>query len=298
MDIRELKKYIEYKSLPSMMLVLKYSDNKFLCYQYVDAIIKFKNKEKIFIASVEDILNKNLNSSFEDNNDYIYILDIEELTQVLDVPNLIVICKKINKEVNVDFVNMPSLVPWQIEDYAALKLPGLTNEDILWLVSNSKNDIYRVDNECKKLSLFNKANQKEMFELIKLEDGYDDLSNLTIFSFTNAFIKKDIIMLNKVINRIDAIGIEAFSVIALLTKQFKNLIDIQLNPKATPEDLGLKLNQFNAIKYNCNKYSNKQLVAIYEFLTSLDSKVKLGEMPLTESNTNFIVYLTSKILAF
>lgn len=299
MGIRELKKQIEFRNLSNDMIIFEYKDNKFLCYQYINEIAKIKKQEKIFIKTIEEILTRDTTFLQDGEHlDYLYILDIEELTHDINVPNLIIVCKKVVKNLKLNTIKIPTLTSWQIEDYATLKLPGLSQEEIKWLVSISKNDIYRVDNEINKLIFFSKSNQKALFELMKVEEGYSDLSNLNIFNFTNAFIRKDMNTINEVLKTLNAVGVEAFGLIGILIKQFKNLIDIQMNPKATPEDLKLTPRQFKAISYNRNKYNNYQLVKIYEFLNDLDSRVKSGNLPLTRDNISFIVYITCKIFSF
>ena len=50
--------------------------------------------------------------------------------------------------------------------------------------------------------------------------------------------------------------------------------------------------QFKAIKYNCGRFTNEELVKIYELLTSIDIKLKTGLI----DNKIIVDYLLSKIL--
>jgi hypothetical protein len=58
--------------------------------------------------------------------------------------------------------------------------------------------------------------------------------------------------------------------------------------------------QFAAIKYNCGKYTDKQLIDIFTFITDLDRRLKAGELQFIngtrENNAKFVEYITLNIL--
>ena len=302
MDIKELKNRIINNTLDNSPLILKYQDNKYLCYHYVNAICQNKNMEKVYIDSLAD-LTKNDNL-FEEDNKYLYILDVEELTENVteEIKNLIVICKKVPDNLSVDYTDISKLVSWQIEDYVKVRLPGLDEIETKWLCQVSQYDIYRLDNECAKLEIFNAPTQKIMFKEINKENGYSDLNPLTIFNFTNALLKKDYKTLKEILSDLKTIDVEATGVVTIMIKQLKNLIDIQINPKNTAASLGMNLKQFNAIKYNVGKFTNNQLINMFEFLTNMDYRLKNGELTLQDSadhltNNNLLVdYITINLL--
>jgi hypothetical protein len=59
--------------------------------------------------------------------------------------------------------------------------------------------------------------------------------------------------------------------------------------------------QFNAIRYNCGKYTAEELINIFEFLTTLDMRLKSGDYQfkndVKENNAKFVEYITMNILA-
>ena len=113
-----------------------------------------------------------------------------------------------------------------------------------------------------------------------------------IFDITNALLQRDKNKL-KLIYQKD-IKVDAFAFMALLIKNFKQVIDIQLARNASAETLGMSGKQFWAIqKYNCNRYSREELIYIYKLLTSLDLQIKSGKIN-TDIIQNYIVF---KILA-
>ena len=302
MDIKELKTKIINNSLDDSLLILKYQDNKFLCYHYIDAICKNKNLEKLFISSLNDIgSNDNL---FDEEQKYLYILDVEKLTEKVnpDFKNLVIVCKELPNDLEVDYIDITKIVTWQIEDYVQMRLPGLNDKEVKWLCEVSQYDIYRLDNECKKLEIFTKANQEIIFKEINKENGYVDLNPTTIFNFTNALMKKDYVSLNNILSELENIDIEGVGLTTTMIKQIKTLIVFTINPKNTAASLGMTPKQFNAIKYNVGKFKNDQLINMFEFLTEIDYRLKNGELSLDETsegsvrNHKLVDYITLRLL--
>lgn len=288
MDIKELKKKILDNTLDDSILILKYQDNKYLAYHYINAICKNKNKEKLFIDSLKDINDKD--DLFETESKYIYILDVEKLEEDVNdtLKDVIIVCKDVPSNLSVDYIDMTKLISWQIEDFVKVRLPGLDEKEIKWLCEITHYDIYRLDNECIKLELFNSAAQKILFREINEENGYSDLNSLTIFNFTNALMKKDLNSIKNILSDLENIDIEATGLVTIMIKQIKNLIDIQINPKNTASSLGMSPKQFNAIKYNVGKFKNEQLINMFEFLTEVDYRLKNGELALDETNEGIV----------
>lgn len=141
-----------------------------------------------------------------------------------------------------------------------------------------------------KLKLFQDTNSA--FELFNIEDAYSDLSNYNIFNFITAITKRDLNTIVDILKNINNIDIEPYGVLTLLLKQFRTIIDIQMNPKASAESLNMPPKQFYAIKMNCGRFDNNKLIDIYEKLTSIDLMLKSGEL----DNNKIIEYLLINIL--
>lgn len=301
MDIRELKNKIETKTITDDPLILKYEDNSFICDQYANAIADIRNLKTLRINSLSDITNDE--DMFGTAVEYLYIYDVEKLQEnvTAEDKNLIVICKNLPDNLTIDYIDIPKIIPWQIEDYVKMRLPGLNENQIKWLCDISKYDIYRLNNECKKLEIFTPATQDLVFGQLNNENAYCDLNSLTIFNFTNAVMKKDLNVIHNVLTDLKYIDIEGSGLITIFHSQFKRLIDIQFNPRATAESLGMNPKQFNAIKYNVGRFTNDQLVNIFEFITGLDQRLKSGDFQFKldnrENNNKFVEYITLNILA-
>lgn len=301
MDIKQLKEKIINNQLDDSPLIFKYSDNKYICHQYANEIAKNKNLKVLYITQLSDITNDA--DLFDVENDYLYIYDVDRLKEniTFENKNVIVVTKAVPDNLSIDYIEIPNLIAWQIEDFVKYRLPGLSIEQIKWLCEIAKNDIFRIDQECKKIEIFPEAMQKIIFDQLNQENAYCDLNSLTIFNFTNAVMKKDLVTIHAVLADLKWIDIEGSGLITIFHKQFKNVIDIQLNPKATAASLDMNPKQFNAIRYNCGKYTAEELINIFEFLTTLDMRLKSGDYQfkndVKENNAKFVEYITMNILA-
>lgn len=299
MTNEELKSKIESNTLSNDPLVLKYSDSKFIAYQYAKEIAK-KYYETVYINSMKEIIRDDIFGA----NQTLYIYDVEKLDENIspDDTDVIVICKNVPDYLEVDYVDMAKVLPWMVESFVKMRLKGLNDEEIRWLCEVAKYDVYRLDQECKKLEIFEPAQQKAMFNQMNNENAYSDLNSLTIFNLTNALIKKDYNTIAAVLEDIVSIDVEGVGLITILQKQIKNLIDIQINPKNTPASLNMNPKQFNAIKYNVGKFRNDQLINIFEFLNDFDYKLKSGNLQFSndakENNLRTIDYIITNFLRF
>lgn len=294
MTCAELKDKILTNTLTFTTLVLKYSDNLFLANQYVNEIVKNKKAAKIVVDNLGAIGNS---VSVFDNSENIYIYYVDKLSKADDISelkNTIIVCKDIEKDLAVDFIELPALEDWQIKDYIKTLCKGFSEEDINWLYSVTKGDIYRINNECNKFSIFNSELQSLLLHELIDNKCYDDLNPLTIFNFTYALLKKDLETVKNMLRDIDNLDIEGTGVVTILRKNLYNLINVQMNKKATPELLGITQKQFNAIKWNVNKYTNDQLIRMFEFITTIDYKLKTGALEMT--NNKLVEYMTCHLL--
>ena len=197
-------------------------------------------------------------------------------------------CKSVSKDIRDNFdksiIELPKLEKWQIVDYISSKC-HITIEQAEKLYDEYDN-IYKLDIESNKLKIFDDNYFDILSNQLLSKDEYE------IFDITNALLQRDKNKL-KLIYQKD-IKVDAFAFMALLIKNFKQVIDIQLARNASAETLGMSGKQFWAIqKYNCNRYSREELIYIYKLLTSLDLQIKSGKIN-TDIIQNYIVF---KILA-
>lgn len=293
MNIIELKKQIENKTLDDSFFILKYDDSSFIAKQYIEEIASFKNKEIVYVDSFESTTQ----SVFGTDN-CLYVMFTDKITKVLNTKalnNKIVVCKSIDPLLVEDLkdfvVDIPKLQQWQIKTYITKLLPGLSADEINWLVETCK-DINRLVNEAEKISIFHKAQQQIVFRLLNDEDAYADLNSTTIFNFTNAITKRNKKEVQEILESIENMDVEPMGVVTILYKSFRNIIDIQMSQNPTPESVNMSPKQFSAVKYNCGKFSNDELIKIFDLITLVDSQLKSGNIP----NEKIVDYLLINIL--
>ena len=309
-DIRELKNKIENNTLDDAILIFKYNkvDFEFLCEHYVNEIAKVKKLEKIYISSLDELVgNTNSDGDFFATENiktpYLYIYKTDTLLSLgeyYDVKNLIIICGKVSKDIKIDYIDFPAVQNWQIEDFVKMRAPGLNDDMVKWLCNICKYDFYRLDNELKKIEIFDKKLQPIIFNQMSDEGVFSDLNTLNIMSLTNAIMQKDLFTINTILSDLKNIDIEATGLCTLLLRQFKCNIEVEGNRAWNP-DLLCTEKQFNYLKRNHAKYSTIQMYNIYEFLTSLDMRLKSGELQFKAdnrpNNNSFADYIVANVLA-
>lgn len=287
MELRDLKASIESKTFRPTPLILV-GESKFIPLQYISAIKQFKNI--IYLEELPTVNRDELNIFFDDDYEEVYDdikvynVDIfEEITESIIDNNILVITTKLSKEAKTYYkdiiIEIPKLELWQIKDYVYSILPGIPHNKLDWLIERCNCDIDRIDMECKKISIFAEPTQEVILDYMVAEGNFSDLSSNTIFNLTNSIMKRDINTLATILQEIDNIDVNDFGLLTILYNNFLNTINVQLGINATPQSLGMKPNQFNAIKYNCGKYNAKELIDKLTILGSLDHKVKSGEFP-------------------
>lgn len=308
-DIRELKNKIENNTLDDAILIFKYNkmDFEFLCEHYVNEIAKVKKLEKIYISSLDELVgNTNSGDDFftaeNIKTPYLYIYKTDTLLSLgeyYDVKNLIIICGKVSKDIKIDYIDFPAVQNWQIEDFVKMRAPGLNDDMVKWLCNICKYDFYRLDNELKKIEIFDKKLQPIIFNQMSDEGVFSDLNTLNIMSLTNAIMQKDLFTINTILSDLKNIDIEATGLCTLLLRQFKCNIEVEGNRAWNP-DLQCTEKQFNYLKRNHAKYSTIQMYNIYEFLTSLDMRLKSGELQFKAdnrpNNNSFADYIVVNVL--
>lgn len=295
MNLQELKEKILDNTLEISSIIFQYEESSFLVNSYIKRIKENKGFNIVNVNTLNDILSLE-NNVFEDTSKNLYLLSTDSFDENLsayEFKNLIIKTKKVTNEESKKYVvNFPKLEDWQVEDYIKVMLPGLSEAQVLWLCNVADHNINRLDLECKKIDIFDKEEQEELFKELNDDNMYEDLNSLTIFNFTNAIIRRDIPKAKEILIDIDNIDVEPTGVVTILYKNFKNILNIQMNSKCTPESLNISPKQFNAIKRSCNVYNNDNLIKIFNLLTTIDYRLKSGLL----DNNNIIDYLVTNIM--
>lgn len=266
MNLVELKQSIRDNSLPgTIQLVFRCESDYFIADEYVAKIAEITHREIIYVDKLPTLM------SVDDN---LYVVKVSKLSNdvlTADTKVQYIICCKDTKLTLDSIIDFPRLREWQLVDYVRAKGLNLQESTIKELVSKCKSP-YRLELELAKLSCFSHANQEQVCRYIL--DTTPDLFNVNIFDVTNGLVRKDLAKVTSFYNTdADVTGMYLLSVVL---RNFKNIIDVQLNPRATPDSLGMSYKQFKAIQYSCGYYSESELIKIYKKLLSLDRAVKEG----------------------
>ena len=304
MELKTLKEDIKNNSLRDSFFI--FTGDNFLIYQYTEAISKLLNLKINYIESLDFYLTPQISlfSNNDDDNDSNNVLNIykcSELTVTSNklnyVKNLIIITDKISeeskKEYSYNIVEMPKIENWMVKDYAYILGEGIEISDLDLFVEMCNYDIYRVFSELSKLSDFGKTQRKFLFKQMIAEGAFSDLTKYNIFSLTNAIQARDIKEIGNILS--SKMEIEPLALVSLLYQNFKKLILVWFDKNPTPDSTGLKSNQIWAIRNLPKNYSKDQLINIFKFLTTIDLKLKKGELLNMEDLTSYVI---GKILSF
>ena len=297
MTLVELKDFITNKIIPSDFMIFVKKDNNFLVSQYIQAINNISNGGIQKIASIYEPQQSSLSLLTAPEN-IVNIINVETFSERAEsysqFENTIVICEQVDKSIlnSVEkyIIEFPKLEEWQIADYAKTICPNIDEEDILWLIRASNNNIERVINELEKVYLFPTEEQKAVFSSIRF-DPQTDLYNIEIFGIVNALVDGDTLTL---LNFIKHNGYEILEPIVLANRALTSLKNIVLaTQNLSASECGMSTKQLNMLKY---KYRSLNIEAIkykIKFLTNFDLMLKTSRLDL--SKRDMLSYLINNL---
>ena len=287
MTFEEVKNSIETKHLDDALLILQYSDVPFVAYQWVREIARIHNQKIVYLESIDGI-ERNTVDIFgtSDINEGLRVYRCDEFNSVSDnlrtEKNLVIITNKVSKETQNKFAEflccLPALEGWHIKDYVYSVAKGVPEKDLDWLIQVCQSDIYRIENELDKLRLFSETERKYIFDDMKFQGAFRDLSTFNVFNITNAVTSRDYATLKDALKEIKSFDAEPLGVVTLLYQGFKKLILVWLASNPTPENTGLKSNVIYAINKSPRVYTKTQLLDAYQFLNNIDKMLKTGQI--------------------
>ena len=288
MTLQEFKESLESRTfLPCTMMMV--SEDKFLPLMYLREIERTLGYKLNYVESMYDIGadEGDIFGATVSNSKELTVLNTDKIETCNDIlfreSNVIVVANSISPEAKTFYRNilieMPKIVDWQLQDMVYSYCKGVDTKCLDWLIKECNRDIHRLYNESLKLSIFPEADRPILFEKMNDEGAFDDLTSNSIFNLTNAIVKKDIPTVKSMYADIKVMGVSDFGLLSILYNNFMIMVQIQMGISPTAEKLGMKPNQFNAIRYNCGKYTNNQLVSIVKMLSDIDRKIKCGELP-------------------
>ena len=303
MTLQELKESIEDRTFSPSTMILA-GEDKFLPLMYLRELEQTLRYNLVYVESIMDIGTDEddiFGLATESSNRDIVVLNVDTVDFCNDSlfreGNVVVIANSVSDEAKVFYRNIlieiPKIVDWQLRDMVYSYCKGVDIKYLDWLIKECGGDVHRLYNESLKLSIFKEVDRPLLFSQMNSDGAFDDLSSSTVFTLTNAIMKRDINSIRALYGDIKNMSVSDFGLMTILYNNFMNLVAVQMGLNPTPDRLGMKPNQFNAIRYNCGKYSNTQLVKIVKMLTDLDRRVKTGEFP----TNHMLDYVITSILS-
>lgn len=289
-EARELKKEIESRSVREGLHVL--SGNAFLAEQYAKAI-----------AGDAWYPSDGLDEAVRDGLDpdawaivrcgeFDSPMEPEELA---GVGKAIVICGKASKKASPFETSFPDPEEWQVEAFAESLAPGVAKEKLKWMCEQCGHNPWRIESECAKMGAFPREMQDEAFDMLDGGDAFSDLGEGSAFDLANAVSSRDIAKLTEVMRGFSGMDVSPMGLVQLLLKAFGNLISLQMDPFPTAKKCGMTEKQFNFLRRrDVGKWGDAELVSAYAFLSSYESRLKSGELPMSDANA--VAYVVAEAM--
>lgn len=267
MTIQELKQQIEDKTITDDGLVFYYKTDRFLVDQYVKEISKICNRPIVYFEDVPKV--DSVWGEIDDGNLSVVVCDKCENT---NIPKHCIVITKTKIDNCIEF---PELEQWQIKDYVNSICDGANQSLLDKLVEFNKN-MYGLQNELDKVCIFDEVIRKTISDEFVNNNIFHNLSNVEIFDFSNAVQNKNSLNVASLYKGMDK---EPMSFVGLMTKQFRNMVNVYLQNNPTTENTGLKDKQIWAIKNVCKQYTKQEVFNKFKFLLNIDYRLKCGELP-------------------
>ena len=303
MTLMELKELITNKIVPTDFMIFVNKDNPFLATQYLKELSKL----------ADGVVNK-ISSIYEPQQSSLFLLTAPEgVLNILTVDtfderaenysqfeNTIVVCEQVDKTiakcVENYIIKFPKLEEWQIFDYAKTLCPHVDNEDLLWLVKATGNDIERVSNELAKVALFNKDEQKAAFAAIRF-DTQTDLYKADLFTVLDALVEGNMPVLFDFIKHNGYESIEPVALANGALTRLKNIILVSQNPTITAAECGISDKYHGRLRKNYYSLNINAVKQKIKFLANFDLMLKTSKLELNKRDMlNYLISnLTYKI---
>lgn len=168
MTLETLKTELKNKNKVNGPIIFKCEDSDFIAHQYIREILSIYDEYDPTVEHDIRVLDdlSNLKSNFFPVlSSYLFVYNTDTFDTDIDITKfdtLFIICKKISKSLEksvVDLVvDIPKLENWQVEDWIKYRCPTVY-QDLSDLPYLCNNNLYCIDNEISKLSIFSPNGQ-------------------------------------------------------------------------------------------------------------------------------------------
>lgn len=168
---------------------------------------------------------------------------------------------------------------------------SIKNGAIKELLRDSKGDLWKVENEIKKLSNYVLADKRKEITLADIDKLVDRFDDGNIFAITDAVGARNRKLTLFLLDNYFKNGGVALIIFATIATHIKNLMIVKESPDSSPVELSM--NPF--VKMKCsgqaNNFTFQELKRIFEVVLELDKKIKLGQIGQEESLDVFVLSL-------
>jgi hypothetical protein len=299
MTLMELKDFITRGLVPTEFLIIVNKDNPFLAKQYIDVIDRLAEGGIRKIKSIYEPQQSSL-ALLTETEGLVNVVNVETFDERSEdysqFENTIVVCEQVDKSIikNVEqfIIKMPKLEEWQIFDFAKNKCKNIDDEELLWLIKASNNDIERVLNELDKVALFEKDDQKIIFSSIRL-DPQTDLVSFDLFTIVNALVEGNKPVLYDFLKHN---GYESIEPVVIANRALTSLKNIVLASQSTgldAADCGMSPKQFSTLKTRYRSLNIDLVRQKIKFLANFDLALKTSQLDL--SKRDMLSYLVNNL---
>lgn len=285
----EFKERIEKKICPEDLFVFVYHDTDYLPISYINEIAKQQSREVVYVDTQEGLSADTF--SADEMTIRVYRCDVLSVID-RDIKNAFAVCRKIDKKLQEEFadiiIDIPKIEECQTKDFASCLLLGMKQADIEYLHSLYGKNIYRLDNEVRKLTLFDGTVRDSIFKQMFADGQYNDVVDKSVLDLASALMQKNAVSLKAIIKQLNNMAIEPLALLALLYNNVRNTILVHLGKNAAAESCGLSNGMFWAIKKNNGGFTKAELVRLFMFLSEIDCSVKSGSLG-TDTLTEYMI---------
>ncbi len=303
MTYAELKEYILENILSDDLLILQYSDCDYIPNQYAATLADKKDLEIKYVDSLDDV--NDYLSSYPDYCPFLFVIHtdtFDELKQDYSIYiNTVIICNKVStkvtKLISEYIVKFEKPTSEDLHEFIYELCPGLTYDDATTLCQVTQNNTYKIANTLEQIALFDGREQHRVFNDLLNVPGTELYFN-TAFTLVDALqdmtSKKSIVA--EILKHRNCCDITAMFVLTLLNNalRYKAIIccggKVSCNSFKGKDGKSMSAAYFNRIKnsfsYNPNSQASKnqfeRLKKNLDFLSSVDAKIKLGQLELSD----------------
>ena len=301
MTLTELKNHLDNSTLPDNQLIILQGDlNNFLIKQYVERWSTIKGIPIVYLESLSSIRASNWVGGTPTENIFLYrakelttadILVLETTTE-----NVLAVFEKIGegipKELRDKVIILPTLQDWQIKDYIKVTCPGISDEQLEWLMNSCGKDMHKIVLELDKIRYFPEVVQKDFFEELRKTGNLGPYYTYTILDFVNGIQKKDTAIIGDILPKIPIVDVEPTGLITMLYNSLKKMIKVKFNPRPTEQNTGLTSKQIYAISKSAPEFTGERLIKAFKIVTEVENLLLRNQL----SEDQIIDYLVIKLM--